>query len=120
MAGLEGLLVNSHTELRHQFAEHTALLLEREPAQRAKLFREMCDVYELRSRVAHGDLVADDLFAIMGGDKPLSKQMPEFNAVNELSRRCSELLHKAITTCIDRGMVDFDWMKTVMTSKQVT
>ncbi len=115
VAGLEGLLVNSRMELRHQFAEHIALLLERQPQKRAKLFNEMCSAYDLRSKIAHGEGVADDLFAIIGGDEPPKKQWPEFNAVNKLSGRCGELLHKAIMICIDREMVDFDWINMVMT-----
>jgi len=121
VAGLEGLLVNEDRELRHQFAEHAALLLETQPAKRVKLFQDMRSAYDLRSRVGHGGVVADDLFAIMGGDKPIKgKELQEFNAVNRLSRRCSELLHKAIMICIDREKVDFDWVSAVMSGGRVT
>ena len=88
--------------------------------KRSELFRDMCSAYDMRSKVGHGGVVADDLFAIIGGDKPPKVQLPEFNAANRLSQRCSESLHRAITICIERETVDFDWVRAVMSSGRVT
>jgi len=119
VAGLEGLLVDSKTEVRHKFAEHTALLLERQLEKRIDLNSDMLYAYDLRSKISHGGVVADDLFAIMGNENISKKQLDEFNAVNRLSGKSSDCLHKAITICIESEKVDFEWCKTVMSSKRL-
>lgn len=119
VAGLEGLLVDSKTEVRHKFAEHTALLLEKQLTKRISLNYDMRSSYDFRSRIGHGGVVADNLFAIMGSSNISNKDLEEFNAVNRLSERCSKCLHKAIAICIENEKVNFDWDKAVMSSKRL-
>lgn len=119
VAGLEGLLVDSKTEVRHKFAEHTALLLEWQLEKRINLNSDMLYAYDLRSKISHGGVVADDLYAIMGNDNISKKQLDEFNDVNRLSLKTSDCLHKAIMICIESEKVNFDWCKTVMSSKRL-
>ena len=118
VSGLEGLLVDSATEVRHKFAEHVALLLERDPGKRKDLQRDMLDAYDLRSRVAHGSAVTDDIDSITSqirvGKQPKKERVEEFNRIQELRKKTRGLLHQAILVCIDKQRADFDWDSSVM------
>lgn len=119
VAGLEGLLVASQTEVSHKFAERTALLIGGTANERIDLFEKMKKAYSLRSKVAHGGVVADDLYLLLGSGKSSKKQIDEFNSVNKLSGSCMQYLHMAITKSIAKGDVNFDWTRSVMSGRQV-
>ena len=119
VAGLEGLLVASNTEVSHKFAERVALFLAQETDERTKLCKKMKNAYKLRSKVAHGGVIADDLYMLLGSRQPSKKQIDEFNSVNKLSGLCMQYLYKAISLCIAKGTVDFDWENSVMSGGPV-
>jgi len=119
VAGLEGLLVASNTEVSHKFAERVALFLAQGTDERTKLCKKMKNAYELRSKIAHGGVIADDLYMLLDSRQPKKKQIGEFNSVNELSGLCMQYLYKAISLCITKGTVDFDWENSVMSGGPV-
>jgi dsDNA-binding SOS-regulon protein len=119
VAGLEGLLVASNTEVSHKFAERVALFLAQGTDERTKLCKKMKDAYRLRSKVAHGGVIADDLYMLLGSEQPSKKQIDEFNSVNKLSGLCMQYLYEAISLCITKGTVDFDWENSVMSGGPV-
>ena len=119
VAGLEGLLVNSQTEVGHKLAERTSLLIRGEPGERVDLFNEMKKAYKLRSKVAHGNAVADDLYLLLINGKSSKKQYDEYNSVNKLSNSCMKHLHASITKCIAKGVVDFDWTRSILSGPRI-
>ena len=119
VAGLEGLFVASNTEVSHKFAERVALFLAQGTDERTKLCKKMKNAYKLRSKVAHGGVIADDLYMLLGSRQPSKKQINEFNSVNKLSGLCMQYLYKAISLCIAKGTVDFDWENSVMSGGPV-
>lgn len=119
VAGLEGLLVASNTEVSHKFAERVALFLAQGTDERTKLCKKMKNAYKLRSKVAHGGVIADDLYMLLGSRQPSKRQIDEFKSVNKLSALCMQYLYKAISLCIAKGTVDFDWENSVMSGGPV-
>lgn len=121
VSGLEGLLVNSRNEIRHKFAERVALLLEKDPQKREELQKDMRKAYDLRSDVAHGLVVTDDVDSIMSkvhvGQKPQKKEIDEFNKIQELRKRTRQLLHQAILVCLDKQTTNFSWDSSLMGTK---
>lgn len=121
VSGLEGLLVDSTTEVRHKFAEHIAVLLEKDPKKREDLQTDMRYAYDLRSKVAHGSVVTDDIDAITSkihvGQQPKRNQIDEFNRIQELRKKTRKLLYQAILVCIDKQTTDFNWDSSLMGTK---
>lgn len=121
VSGLEGLLVDSTNEVRHKFAERVAVLLERNVKDRINLQKEMRDAYDLRSQVAHGQVITDDFdqirSKISSGQQPSKKEMGTFNSIQRLRRKTSTLLHKAILMCIEKQTTDFDWDSSFLGTK---
>ena len=120
VAGLEGLLVAAQTEVGYKFAERTAQLIGDKADERINIFEKMKKAYSLRSKVAHGGVVADDLYLLLGSGKSSKKQIDEFNVVNKLSGLCIQYMHMAITKWINKGIVNFDWKRSIMSGRHVT
>ena len=65
ISGIEGLLFNTNTEVSHQCAERTAILIEHDCEKQKQLQKDLKFAYGLRSAVAHGDIVVDDRDSII-------------------------------------------------------
>lgn len=97
VSGLEGLLVGENDEVGHKFSERVALLLESNVSSRKALFKDMKMAYDLRSSVAHGSIVVDELDSVVATNphRNLStKEMRKFNKLQELRPKKRERLHK--------------------------
>lgn len=119
VAGIEGLLVAEQTEVSHKLAERTAIFIGNNADERINLFDNMKKAYDLRSKVAHGAIVADDLCLLLGNGKLSKKQIDEFNSVNQLSGLCMKYLHMAIKKCIAWGTANFDWKISLMSGRKI-
>jgi len=120
VAGLEGLLLgNAKTELRHQFAERVALLLGSELNERTEINQKMKKAYDLRSKVAHGSMLSDNLPSLLEKQNPSKKEIEEFNSINELSGFCQKSLQDTLIFCIKKGNVDFNWNDSIMSGKLI-
>lgn len=53
---LEALLSTGTAEISHQISERVAVLIGREPNDRLEIYRRVKKLYDLRSRITHGDL----------------------------------------------------------------
>jgi hypothetical protein len=53
---LETLLLTVIAEIAHQIAERAAVLIASPPEERLKVYRAIKKLYDLRSRITHGDL----------------------------------------------------------------
>jgi Apea-like HEPN len=53
---LEALLSTGTAEISHQISERVAVLIGREPRERIEIYRKVKKLYDLRSRITHGDL----------------------------------------------------------------
>jgi hypothetical protein len=120
VSGLEGLLVNSKTEVTHKFAERVAILLENDHKKRENLQKDMREAYNLRSDVAHGSIIADDVDTIFSkinrGQQP-KKEMDQYNKVQQMRTMTRKLLHKALLVCIDNEKTEFNWDSALMGTK---
>jgi hypothetical protein len=96
-------------------------LLEKDPKKREDLQKDMRDAYDLRSKVAHGSVVTDDINAITSkihvGRQPKRNQIDEFNRIQELRKKTRKLLYQAILVCIDKQTTDFNWDSSLMGTK---
>lgn len=118
VAGLEGLLVDGKTEIRHKFAERISILLETNSIKRAHLLKDMKDAYDLRSEIAHGAIVADDFDTTISLDKqPKNKDIEKIKKIQKLEPKVMKLLYKAILICIDKETTDFNWDSSLMGTK---
>jgi len=121
VSGLEGLLVNSKTEVTHKFAERAAILLENDQKKRENLQKDMREAYKLRSAVAHGSIIADDFDTIFSkinrGQQPKKKETDQYNKVQQMRTMTRKLLHIALLVCIDNEKTEFDWDSALMGTK---
>lgn len=122
VSGLEGLLVGSETESRHKFAERIALLFGRNLTERIELQKEMREAYDLRSKVAHGTEITDDLdqirTKIYSDKQPSKKEVHKYNQIQVLRKKTRSLLHKTILVFIDRQTTHFDWDSLLLSTKR--
>jgi hypothetical protein len=53
---LEALLSTGSAEISHQISERVAVLIGQSPSERLEIYRKIKKLYDLRSRITHGDL----------------------------------------------------------------
>lgn len=121
ISGLEGLLVNSTTEVSHRCAENVAILLEKEYDKRCELNKKIKDAYGIRSKVAHGSLIFDQYDSIINirVEKKISefaKQKTKFDSYRELYYESRISLNKSIIICLKRKSTKFDWKNAIFNS----
>jgi hypothetical protein len=118
VAGLEGLLVDDKTEIKHKFSERISILLETNPIKRANLLEEMNYVYKLRSDIAHGSKVADVFETVVFlNKKPKKEDIENYNNIQKLEPKMMDLLHRVILICIDKKTTKFNWDSSLMGTK---
>jgi hypothetical protein len=79
-SGFEAILTTSQTEVSHQIAERTALLITGDPEHRMEVYRDMKQIYEVRSKAMHGK------FPKLKGE----------TTIEEVARQCDEYMRMVI------------------------
>lgn len=81
-------------EQTHKISVRVARLLESNFEERKKMFKEMQDIYRIRSMIVHGD-------------EP-SFNKSDFENLHDVTSRASDLLRKSIKTFLDKGIYSQD------------
>ena len=97
-SAIEALVANSTTELSHRTAERAAVLIGHSQEERMKIYSDIKIGYDVRSKVAHGDLIKK-----------------EMDSINECSQRIDgylrELLKLDEPYTLDKSKIDEFYLK---------
>ena len=117
VSGLEGLLVDSSNEVAHKFSERIALLAESKADARVELQKKMKKAYQLRSKVAHGSFIIDDL--LFARDTMLHKrETDQLNLFRSHNKTLHDLFHSILFFYLSKQKADFDWDKMIMSTRK--
>lgn len=81
---MEALLANTTTELSHRVAERAAVLLGKTKEERCEIYTVVRKCYDIRSKVAHGDLIKGNENDIAKYSEKLDKYLRELLNLSEL------------------------------------